>query len=59
MKFHDSINPVSKKSKTASFLTAMIKPTVGELEKLASFATKPDQQKISVGIDKNATLADY
>jgi hypothetical protein len=37
----------------------VIKPTVGELEKLASFATKPDQQKISVGINKNATLADY
>jgi hypothetical protein len=37
----------------------MIKPIVGELEKLASFATEPNQQKISVGIDKNATLADY
>ena len=37
----------------------MIKPTASDLEKLASFATKPDQQGISAGIDKNATLADY
>jgi hypothetical protein len=45
MKFHDSINPVSKhssKAKEASFLTAVTKPTASNLEKLASFATKPD-----------------
>jgi hypothetical protein len=35
------------------------KPTVQEIKHLESFVSIPDQPKVSAGIDKNATLANY
>jgi hypothetical protein len=35
------------------------KPTVQEIKHLESLASVPNQPKVSAGIDKNATLANY
>ena len=65
IKFHDSINPVSKQSskfKTrgpSSISTATTKPAANEMEKIGPVASIMNQQKVSAGIDKNATLANY
>ena len=59
IKFHDSINPVSKQSSKSkshgptSIPKSTMKPVASELESV------PNQQKVSAGIDKNATLANY
>ena len=36
-----------------------MKPAANEMEKLGPFASVTNQQKVSAGIDKNATLANY
>jgi hypothetical protein len=65
IKFYDSINPVSKQSsklKTrgpTSISTATKKPAANEMEKPESLVSVPNQQKVSTGIDKNATFANY
>jgi hypothetical protein len=65
IKFHDSINPVSKQSsklKTcgpSSISTATTKPAANKMEKLGPVASVMNQQKVSAGIDKNETLANY
>jgi hypothetical protein len=62
IKFHDTINPVSKqpsKLKTrgpTSISTAMAKPAASEMEKLESLASIPNQQKVPAGINKMQPL---
>ena len=63
IKFHDSINPTSKPSKSkirgATSILTETKTAAVEIKRLESLASVPKQQKVSSGIDKNSTLATY
>ena len=61
---HDKIKPISRKnskSKTASNTSKLnsSKPIVKEIKNLETFASVPNQPKVSSGIDKNAILTNY
>ena len=65
IKFHDSINPVSKQSSKSKprdptiIPASRMKPAAGKMKKPESIASVPNQHKISTGINKNATPANY
>jgi len=63
VKFHDSINPTSKPSRSkirgVTSISTGTKPAAVEMKRFESLASVPNQKKVSTGIDKNSTLATY
>ena len=59
VKFHDSINQSSKPSRSkirgATNISTGSKTAVVEMKRLESLASVPNQQKVSIGINKNTT----